>query len=60
MFVAGDGVSFEVEELVQILLGTVLLVEKFAFEPVQSVLQPAVLFNQLDVLLGQILLVLTE
>ena len=60
LFITRDGVSFEVEQLMQILLRSVFLAEKFLFEPVQSVFKSSVLFDELNVLLGQVLFVLSQ
>ena len=42
----------------QVLLGSVFFTEKFLLKPVQSVLKPAVFFDELNVFFGQVLFVL--
>ena len=44
----------------QVLLGSVFFAEQFLLNPVQSVLKPAVLFDELNVFFGQVLFVLSE
>ncbi len=44
----------------QVLLRSVFFAEQFLLKPVQSVLKPAVLFNELNVFFGQVLFVLSK
>lgn len=58
LLVACHRVRFEVQQLLQILLRSVFLVQKFSLKPIQAILQPSVLFDELNVFLGEILFVL--
>ena len=60
LFITRNGVSFEVEQLVEVLLGTILFTEKFLLESVQSVFESSVFFDKLNVLFGQIFFVLGQ